>query len=195
MNSLSIPTWPLASPPTLAGTSVARDSKTPLEPIDLSQNEVLVGLATQSPYCLGRDGTSAVRCTRQCGVRCICKTAVKPTASDDYAGGRSTAIARSVLRAHPSWLRRERKVPWNALFCRAQDKETVSDHTDRGSPTHSRTQLSHSGPTEVQCGLSAQAGRPSQAHIWEGISIELPGQDSNLDKESQNLLCYRYTTG
>jgi integrase len=24
---------------------------------------------------------------------------------------------------------------------------------------------------------------------------ELPGQDSNLDKESQNLLCYRYTTG
>src|SRR5690349_5375541 len=26
-------------------------------------------------------------------------------------------------------------------------------------------------------------------------SVELPGQDSNLDKESQNLLCYRYTTG
>ncbi len=25
--------------------------------------------------------------------------------------------------------------------------------------------------------------------------FELPGQDSNLDKESQNLLCYRYTTG
>jgi hypothetical protein len=24
---------------------------------------------------------------------------------------------------------------------------------------------------------------------------ELPGQDSNLDKENQNLLCYRYTTG
>jgi hypothetical protein len=24
---------------------------------------------------------------------------------------------------------------------------------------------------------------------------KLPGQDSNLDKESQNLLCYRYTTG
>jgi hypothetical protein len=24
---------------------------------------------------------------------------------------------------------------------------------------------------------------------------DLPGQDSNLDKENQNLLCYRYTTG
>ena len=24
---------------------------------------------------------------------------------------------------------------------------------------------------------------------------ELPGKDSNLDKEIQNLLCYRYTTG
>ena len=28
-----------------------------------------------------------------------------------------------------------------------------------------------------------------------GIYFELPGQDLNLDKESQNLLCYRYTTG
>ncbi len=27
------------------------------------------------------------------------------------------------------------------------------------------------------------------------IEGKLPGQDSNLDKESQNLLCYRYTTG
>jgi hypothetical protein len=27
------------------------------------------------------------------------------------------------------------------------------------------------------------------------VSFKLPGQDSNLDKESQNLLCYRYTTG
>jgi hypothetical protein len=25
--------------------------------------------------------------------------------------------------------------------------------------------------------------------------VKLPGQDSNLDKENQNLLCYRYTTG
>jgi hypothetical protein len=24
---------------------------------------------------------------------------------------------------------------------------------------------------------------------------ELPGQDSNLDKQNQNLQCYRYTTG
>lgn len=27
------------------------------------------------------------------------------------------------------------------------------------------------------------------------VERKLPGQDSNLDKESQNLLCYRYTTG
>ena len=27
------------------------------------------------------------------------------------------------------------------------------------------------------------------------LERELPGQDSNLDKENQNLLCYRYTTG
>ena len=27
------------------------------------------------------------------------------------------------------------------------------------------------------------------------VDTELPGQDSNLDKENQNLLCYRYTTG
>ena len=27
------------------------------------------------------------------------------------------------------------------------------------------------------------------------VENKLPGQDSNLDKESQNLLCYRYTTG
>ena len=28
-----------------------------------------------------------------------------------------------------------------------------------------------------------------------GLFFELPGQDLNLDKENQNLLCYRYTTG
>src|SRR5262245_43667706 len=28
-----------------------------------------------------------------------------------------------------------------------------------------------------------------------GGFCELPGQDLNLDKENQNLLCYRYTTG
>lgn len=26
-------------------------------------------------------------------------------------------------------------------------------------------------------------------------SLKLPGQDSNLDEQDQNLLCYRYTTG
>ena len=29
----------------------------------------------------------------------------------------------------------------------------------------------------------------------QDFNFYLPGQDSNLDKESQNLLCYRYTTG
>jgi hypothetical protein len=29
----------------------------------------------------------------------------------------------------------------------------------------------------------------------KAVERKLPGQDSNLDKESQNLLCYRYTTG
>ncbi len=32
-------------------------------------------------------------------------------------------------------------------------------------------------------------------HSYFCISATLPGQDLNLDKESQNLLCYRYTTG
>jgi hypothetical protein len=32
--------------------------------------------------------------------------------------------------------------------------------------------------------------------IGQGVrERKLPGQDSNLDKENQNLLCYRYTTG
>jgi hypothetical protein len=30
---------------------------------------------------------------------------------------------------------------------------------------------------------------------FPGDFEELPRQDSNLDKENQNLLCYRYTTG
>lgn len=35
------------------------------------------------------------------------------------------------------------------------------------------------------------------AEPWEfkDIRKKLPGLDSNQDKESQNLLCYRYTTG
>jgi hypothetical protein len=37
--------------------------------------------------------------------------------------------------------------------------------------------------------------------IWMELQVvnfnetELPGKDSNLDKEYQKLLCYRYTTG
>ena len=35
---------------------------------------------------------------------------------------------------------------------------------------------------------------PSQVYCLQGV-FELPGLDSNQDKENQNLLCYRYTTG
>jgi hypothetical protein len=34
-----------------------------------------------------------------------------------------------------------------------------------------------------------------EAYLETKYVSMLPGQDSNLDKESQNLLCYRYTTG
>ncbi len=34
----------------------------------------------------------------------------------------------------------------------------------------------------------------SQVVILQSV-LKLPGLDSNQDKESQNLLCYRYTTG
>jgi hypothetical protein len=39
-----------------------------------------------------------------------------------------------------------------------------------------------------------QKGELLQVVVFQGFA-KLPGQDSNLDKESQNLLCYRYTTG
>ena len=32
-------------------------------------------------------------------------------------------------------------------------------------------------------------------HLNHQVVFELPGLDSNQDKENQNLLCYRYTTG
>ena len=35
----------------------------------------------------------------------------------------------------------------------------------------------------------------SQVIALYGFLFELPGLDSNQDKENQNLLCYRYTTG
>ncbi len=31
--------------------------------------------------------------------------------------------------------------------------------------------------------------------LHSALEIDLPGLDSNQDKEDQNLLCYRYTTG
>ena len=35
----------------------------------------------------------------------------------------------------------------------------------------------------------------SVSHHSRGDTEELPDQDSNLDKQNQNLLCYRYTIG
>ena len=38
--------------------------------------------------------------------------------------------------------------------------------------------------------------QPGAVLYWVASdSFKLPGQDSNLDQENQNLLCYRYTTG
>jgi hypothetical protein len=42
--------------------------------------------------------------------------------------------------------------------------------------------------------LEMQGAGASQ-HRPASLGVKLPGQDSNLDEESQNLLCYRYTTG
>ena len=54
----------------------------------------------------------------------------------------------------------------------------------------------HEGP---ECDESPQVLKMRQPdailHQVASDGSELPGQDSNLDKESQNLLCYRYTTG
>ena len=41
-------------------------------------------------------------------------------------------------------------------------------------------------------GLHTVANRKEAARMEER---KLPGLDSNQDKENQNLLCYRYTTG
>ena len=51
-----------------------------------------------------------------------------------------------------------------------------------------RSDLSHGDGLELKGVASGlDSGRSEER--------QLPGQDSNLDKENQNLLCYRYTTG
>ena len=49
-------------------------------------------------------------------------------------------------------------------------------------------------PDDVPQPLEMTGAGASQ-HRPASISIKLPGKDSNLDEESQNLLCYHYTTG
>jgi integrase len=59
----------------------------------------------------------------------------------------------------------------------------------------------HDNATMGGAGKGAGRKSPSLKTVAAGCErlrlsdTELPGQDSNLDKESQNLLCYRYTTG
>src|SRR5690348_16431879 len=45
------------------------------------------------------------------------------------------------------------------------------------------------------CDDKLSAGRVNSNRADFELDFKLPGQDSNLDKENQNLLCYRYTTG
>jgi hypothetical protein len=47
---------------------------------------------------------------------------------------------------------------------------------------------------EKDLSTAIEVSSQSQVISLKGF-LELPGQDSNLDKENQNLLCYRYTTG
>jgi hypothetical protein len=50
---------------------------------------------------------------------------------------------------------------------------------------------------QLEAGRTALEGNeePRKPLSLRGFRLQLPGQDSNLDKENQNLLCYRYTTG
>lgn len=45
------------------------------------------------------------------------------------------------------------------------------------------------------CGTFKNTGETHQRFALANIKIWLPDKDSNLDKKSQNLLCYHYTIG
>ena len=51
------------------------------------------------------------------------------------------------------------------------------------------------GTSELSTQPLEMTGGGASQHRPASIGIKLPGKDSNLDEESQNLLCYRYTTG
>lgn len=88
--------------------------------------------------------------------------------------------------------------------------------TDNASTTVDRPVCTGFAPTDatredclrlVESSMGKAGGKQAspKALIPQGVEAscdsvrlaetELPGQDSNLDKENQNLLCYRYTTG
>ncbi len=49
--------------------------------------------------------------------------------------------------------------------------------------------------SERSANMPKKQGAGASQHRPASISIKLPDKDSNLDKENQNLLCYRYTIG
>ena len=51
------------------------------------------------------------------------------------------------------------------------------------------------GSSEVRLQALKLQGVDDSCERMMTVEGKLPGQDSNLDKENQNLLCYRYTTG
>ena len=50
-------------------------------------------------------------------------------------------------------------------------------------------------PNPSKSGVVPANEKTLQVLVLQGFRLELPGLDSNQDKENQNLLCYRYTTG
>ncbi len=78
-------------------------------------------------------------------------------------------------------------------------KSVVPGVVTGGAERHQSALMYTSGPVDEKTGESPQVlemkGAGACQHRPALIGTKLPGQDSNLDKESQNLLCYRYTTG
>jgi hypothetical protein len=75
----------------------------------------------------------------------------------------------------------------------------VPDAVRGGIGRHQSALKFTTGTIGTSANLSAQVlemeGAGASQHRPASNCTKLPGQDSNLDKESQNLLCYRYTTG
>src|SRR5262249_11818129 len=95
------------------------------------------------------------------------------------AVGKATGTDGSAPSSFPSAFR-------PAFFPGEVSCDSVTMH-DRISREHPEALRRHN-PLNLQAVASGCEGA-------NAIGGKLPGQDSNLDKESQTLLCYRYTTG